>query len=496
MDGKWIVCFEKLNTYKIKKEYIEINLRIKFNGKPVYYYFNKEWVRNLEDMLSPEQKKRIMEFKPNVKSEVPIIMLDKKKGGKRTRRSRNKKKQRSGTRSKRSAGKFSFYNILVVIIAMILTVNLFNINAGNRKKDIENLNRVFNDEINKAFGINSSLAIGNNSTLELEESEVQIDVIQDESIDGTTIISEIRDTPLLSKLVAAVSSAAVIEILRKGSYNDFLFDVVCFNIGGKLKVVHGSIPGVLSKGLPTPIDDSIFEGLTKEITGSIAQIYGPDKLGKNFYARWSLRDLVPILQIPGLPSVANGLHVDMLGSTQAATFGMNESLVKHPELYDMLSNNPVLQASMYGYDGANADLTSRHVEEVVGFRYLNVQDYVANLLSLTLTTESDKKTFMQYDPNSTVFAEQLTRDSDGKAKVATAHFAAPSQTTLEIDEDGNRIINRKSETWHRLLLRVSTGKLSDKGIETILETHYRENSEKNKVKNSGKNKVKGSKKKK
>ena len=496
MDGTWIVCFEKLNTYKIKKEYIEINLRIKFNGKPVYYYFNKEWVRNLEDMLSPEQKKRIMEFKPNVKSEVPIIMLDKIKGGKRTRRSRNKKKRRSGTRSKRTAGKFSFYNILVVIIAMILTINLFNINAGNRKKDIENLNRVFNDEINKAFEINSSLAIGNNSTLALEESEFKINVIQDESIDGKKIITEIRDTPLLSKLVAAVSSAAVIEILRKGSYNDFLFDVVCFNIGGELKVVHGSIPGVLSKGLPTPIDDSIFEKLTKEIARSIAQIYGPDKLGKNFYARWSLRDLVPIPKIPGLPSAADGEHVDMLGSTQAATFGMNESLVKHPGLYDMIRANPVLQASMYGYDGANADLTSRHVEEVVGFRYLNVQDYVANLLRLTLTTESDKKTFMQYDPNSTVFAEQLTRDSDGKVKVATSHFAAPSQTTLEIDEDGNRIINRKSETWHRLLLRVSTGKLSAKGIETILETHYRENSEKNKVKNSGKNKVKGSKKKK
>lgn len=495
MDGKWIVCFEKLNTYKIKKEYIEINLRIKFNGKPVYYYFNKEWVRNLEDMLSPKQKAIIMGFNSNVKSEVKFTMLGEKKGGKRTRRSRNKKKRRSGTRSKRTAGKFSFYNILVVIIAMILTINLFNINAGNRKKDIENLNRVFNDEINKAFEINSSLAIGNNSTLALEESEFKINVIQDESIDGKKIISEIRDTPLLSKLVAAVSSAAVIEILRKGSYNDFLFDVVCFNIGGELKVVHGSIPGVLSKGLPTPIDDSIFEKLTKEIARSISQIYGPDKLGKNFYARWSLRDLVP-LQIPGLPSAADGDHVDMLGSMQAATFGMNESLVKHPDLYNMLSANPMLKASMYGWDGANADLTSRHVEEVVGFRYLNVQDYVANLLRLTITTESDKKTFMQYDPNSTVFAQQLTRDSDGKVKVATSHFGAPSQTTLEIDQDGNRIIDRKSETWHRLLLRVSTGKLSDKGIETILETHYRENSGKKKVKNSGKNKVKGSKKKK
>ena len=118
------------------------------------------------------------------------------------------------------------------------------------------------------------------------------------------------------------------------------------------------------------------------------------------------------------------------------------------------------------------------------------------MLRLTLTTESDKKTFMQYDPNSTVFIEQLTRDSDGKAKVAASHFAAPSQTTLEIDEDGNRIIDRKSETWHRLLLRVSAGELSAKGVETILERHYRENSEKDKVKNSGKKKVKGSKKKK
>ena len=77
---------------------------------------------------------------------------------------------------------------------MILTMNLFKTNSGNSKKDIENLNKVFNDELNKAFGMNSSLAIQNNSTLELEPSSFDIVEIQNERINETPIISEIKDT--------------------------------------------------------------------------------------------------------------------------------------------------------------------------------------------------------------------------------------------------------------------------------------------------------------
>ena len=507
MDGNWIVSFEELNTDKIKKEYIEINLRIKFNGKPVYYYFNKEWVRNLEDMLSPEHKAIIMGFNSNVKSEVKFTMLGEKKGGKRTRRSRNKKKRRSGTRSKRTAGKFSFYNILVVIIAMILTMNVFNINAGNKKKEIENLNRVFNDEINKAFEINSSLAIGNNSTLALEESEFKIDIIQDETINGKPIISEIKDTPLLSKLVAAINSDAVMKLLKAGKKGgtDFLFEVICYNIEGEIEVVNGGELGadsrgrvLLEKGLPIPIDDIIFKGLAEEIKASIDKIYGPDKLGKNSYARVSLRDLVPF-DMFGLFPIADGDHIDMFGSSDVERIGINESLAKHPDLYDMLSANPALRSYIYGMDGAAADVINRHPESIVGFKYFDLKEnlakgknYIGNLLRLTLTTESDKKIFLQQEPTSTVFAEQITSSENGKPIAVASHFGAPSRTVLYKDDDGSRRIERESSSFHRLLLRFSGGKLSDKEVETILERHYRKNSGNNKVKN----KVKGSKKKK
>ena len=63
--------------------------------------------------------------------------------------------------------------------------------------------------------MNSSLAIQNNSTLELEPSSFDIVEIQNERINETPIISEIKDTPLLSKLMAAISSAAVMELMRK-----------------------------------------------------------------------------------------------------------------------------------------------------------------------------------------------------------------------------------------------------------------------------------------
>ena len=138
MHSYWIVSFEDINTRKIKKDYIKIKLNL--SGKSVYYYINKEWVGNLEESLTFEQKEEIMKLNPNLKPKVEITMLE--KSGERTRRRHNRrrhnrKKRRSGTRSKITralvGGKVSFYNILVVIIAMILTMNLFKTNSGNSK---------------------------------------------------------------------------------------------------------------------------------------------------------------------------------------------------------------------------------------------------------------------------------------------------------------------------------------------------------------------------
>ena len=471
MHSNWIVAFEDINTRKIKKDYIKIKLKL--SGKSVYYYINKEWVGNLEENLTFEQKEEIMKLNPKLKPNVKFTMLE--KSGRRTRkrhnrRRHNRKKRRSGTRSKitrdLAGGKVSFYNILVVIIAMILTMNLFNTNSGNSKKDIENLNRVFNDELNKAFGMNSSLAIQNNSTLELGPSSFDIVEIQNERINETPIISEIKDTPLLSKLMAAISSSAVMELMRTNSQADFLFDVICYNIGGNIEVVQGDTlrRSVLGKGLPIPIDQNILKGLAKEIKESIDQIYGPDKLGVNSYVRMSTRIIKPINTF----GLADGEHIDIFGSLQAEKIGLNESLVKHPELYNMLSTNPALRAQIYGWDGPATDLNNIHPENIVGIKYVDLENnenegegFIGRLLRLALTTASDKKMFLQRDPTSTVFAEQIASNDDGKAMAVTSHFSAPTATKLHIN-NGKRTETKESSSFHRLLIRFSGGPISDK----------------------------------
>ena len=101
------------------------------------------------------------------------------------------------------------------------------------------------------------------------------------------------------------------------------------------------------------------------------------------------------------------------------------------------------------------DLNNIHPEKIVGIKYVDLENnenegkgFIGRLLRLALTTASDKKMFLQRDPTSTVFTEQIASNDDGEVMAVTSHFAAPTATKRYIN-NGKITEIIESSSFHR-----------------------------------------------